>query len=573
MRDLRQGVKHLLGQYPQLDRLAKLYLFRKRARSTGHPDWSGMLSRDGEAWREALQAGRRGPRVLIATNAGGYFTGASLESLLGVGLTLRQAEVHISLCDAALPACMLAHTGYFPDSARFARQGPRDLCGSCFAPANAMFASLGFPVHRMGDQLIAEDRKLAATLAASTPAGEIVAFRLEGLEVGEHALAGALRFFARADLQGEPDGEAILRRYFEASVLTALATRRLVRANGYSVAVFHHGIYVPQGIVGEVCRQEGIRVVTWNPAYRKQSFVFSHGDTYHHTLMAEPTSAWDRLAWSAEMEGDILAYLKSRWQGTEDWIWFHERPQVDLGSIAAEVGVDFSKPCIGLLTNVMWDAQLHYPSNAFPSMLDWVLETIRYFAGRPDLQLLIRVHPAEIRGTLPSRQPIVAEIRRAFPELPANVFLIPPESQISTYVAMLQCDSVIIFGTKTGVELTSMGIPVVVAGEAWIRNKGVTLDATSVPDYFRILDQLPLGCRMDTALVERSRRYAYHWFFRRMIPLEFAEPASGDPPFRIRVERLADVAPGRSAGLDTICNGILQGSEFAYPAERLRQLV
>jgi hypothetical protein len=511
--------------------------------------------------------------VLIATNAGGYFTGASLESLLGVGLTLRQAEVHISLCDAALPACMLAHTGYFPDSARFARQGPRDLCGSCFAPANAMFASLGFPVHRMGDQLSAEDRERAANLAASTPAREIVDFRLEGLEVGEHALAGALRFFARADLQGEPYGEAILRRYFEASVLTALATRRLVRANGYSVAVFHHGIYVPQGIVGEVCRQEGIRVVTWNPAYRKQSFVFSHGDTYHHTLMAEPTSAWDRLEWSAEMEGDILAYLKSRWQGTEDWIWFHERPQVDLGSIAAEVGVDFSKPCIGLLTNVMWDAQLHYPSNAFPSMLDWVLETIRYFAGRPDLQLLIRVHPAEIRGTLPSRQPIVAEIRRAFPELPANVFLIPPESQISTYVAMLQCDSVIIFGTKTGVELTSMGIPVVVAGEAWIRNKGVTLDATSVPDYFRILDQLPLGCRMDTALVERSRRYAYHWFFRRMIPLEFAEPASGDPPFRIRVERLADVAPGRSAGLDTICNGILQGSEFAYPAERLRQLV
>jgi len=245
---------------------------------------------------------------------------------------------------------------------------------------------------------------------------------------------------------------------------------------------------------------------------------------------------------------------------------------VDLGSIAAEVGVDFSKPCIGLLTNVMWDAQLHYPTNAFPSMLDWVLETIRYFAGRPDLQLLIRVHPAEIRGTLPSRQPIVAEIRRAFPQLPANVFLIPPESQISTYVAMLQCDSVIIFGTKTGVELTSMGIPVVVAGEAWIRNKGVTLDATSVPDYFRILDQLPLGCRMDSALVERSRRYAYHWFFRRMIPLEFAEPASGDPPFRIRVERLADVAPGRSAGLDTICNGILQGSEFAYPAERLRLL-
>jgi hypothetical protein len=301
--------------------------------------------------------------------------------------------------------------------------------------------------------------------------------------------------------------------------------------------------------------------------------VFSHGDTYHHTLLEEPTSAWDQMTWTPRMEADIMEYLKSRWQGTEDWIWFHERPQVDPSAISAEVGVDFSKPCIGLLTNVMWDAQLHYPTNAFPTMLAWVLATIDYFAARPELQLLIRVHPAELRGTLPSRQPLMAELGRAYPSLPKNVFVIPPESQVSTYAAMLQCDSAIIFGTKTGVELTSMGIPVIVAGEAWIRNKGLTLDATSVADYFRILDQLPLGCRMDTAQIERSRRYAYHWFFRRMIPLEFTEPATGDPPFRIRVRRLSNLAPGMSPGLDTICDGILHGLEFSYPAELWRYRV
>jgi hypothetical protein len=57
---------------------------------------------------------------------------------------------------------------------------------------------------------------------------------------------------------------------------------------------------------------------------------------------------------------------------------------------------------------------------------------------------------------------------------------------------MLECNAVIIYGTKTGVELTSMGRPVIVAGEAWIRNKGLTLDATSRDNYFHILDGLPL---------------------------------------------------------------------------------
>ena len=72
-----------------------------------------------------------------------------------------------------------------------------------------------------------------------------------------------------------------------------------------------------------------------------------------------------------------------------------------------------AKPVIGLLTNVSWDAQLHYPANAFPNMLEWLVQTCEYFATRPDLQLLIRVHPAEISGFPPSRQPILARAAQA----------------------------------------------------------------------------------------------------------------------------------------------------------------
>jgi len=268
------------------------------------------------------------------------------------------------------------------------------------------------------------------------------------------------------------------------------------------------------------------------------------------------------------MEADIMAYLKSRWRGTNDWIWFHDQPEENLEHIARETGADFSRPVIGMLTNVMWDAQLHYPANAFPDMLDWVIKTIDYFAKRPELQLLIRVHPEEIRGALLSRQLIADENKEAFPLLPKNVFVIPPGSQVSTYAAMQACNAVIIYGTKTGVELSSMGIPVIVAGEAWIRNKGVTMDASSAEDYFKLLDRLPLESRLNEATVERARKYAYHFFFRRMIPLEFMEPASGHSPYRLEIGNLSDLMPGRSRGLDIICNGILRGTDFIYPAER-----
>lgn len=565
---LQALVNSYLLRFPHLHRLVRLYLRGRRAKTNGYPRWTQMLGKDYASYKAHLGAVGSGPRVLIATSVGGHLAGTSLESLLGAALTVRGAQVDVLLCDAALPACLHCDVTWYPRQEQFVKHGPsKDLCHHCFEPAAAMYTELGLPVLRYSEFLDAKTRAAAAERAARTSKAEIDAFKLDDVAVGEHAVAGALRYYARASLDSEPWGEAVLRRYFHAALLTTYATQRLLAARRYDAAVFHHGIYVPQGLIGEVCRAHGVRVVNWNPAYRKRTFIFSHHDTYHHTLLSEPTGVWDDLALTPERERELLTYLKSRWYGTEDWIWFHEKPQPDLKKIAQEIGIDWSRPCIGLLTNVMWDAQLHYPANAFASMLDWVTQTIRYFAGRPSLQLLIRVHPAEIRGTLPSRQPLVAELARLLPTMPPNVFVIPPESSVSTYAAMHQCNAVLIYGTKTGVELTSMGIPVIVAGEAWIRNKGLTLDARSAGEYFALLDRLPLDHRMSAGTIDRARRYAYHFFFRRMIPVDCMEPTGGNPPYRVHVRGVRDLLPGTQAGLDVICDGILKGTEFVYPAE------
>jgi hypothetical protein len=567
MRSLRELFRNQLRKIPSLERRARLVARRHRL-ATEQPDWTAILSSERSSWDQVVAAARGGQRVLVATSVGSHLAGTSLESVLAAALTLRGAEVDVLLCDTALPACLAADVTWYPNQRQFAHHGPsRDLCRGCFDSGAAVYRGLGLRVRTYSEYLSSLDRELAARLAAEVPMAEIPAYTLDGLAVGEHAVAGALRFYARATLDGEPEAEAVVRRYFQAALLTCLATRALLQEVPYEVAVFHHGIYVPQGLIGECCRSAGVRVVNWNPAYRKQCFIFSHGDTYHHTLMAEPTESWEHIKWSPQLEAGLLEYLESRWYGTQDWIWFHDRPMADLERISREVGADFSKPCVGLLTNVMWDAQLHYPANAFANMLEWVVSTIEWFARRPDLQLIIRVHPAELRGTLVSRQPILAEIRRRFPALPSNVFTIGPESQVSTYAVMSRCNAVLIYGTKTGVELASIGTPVIVAGEAWIRNKGITLDAASAADYFALLERLPLPTAMPEARIQRARRYAYHFFFRRMIPLEFMQPSRDDVPYRVSLRSFRELARGRSRGLDVICEGILRNQPFTYPAE------
>lgn len=526
------------------------------------------IQRDKDIWENALKNASNGDRILISTSVGGHLPVMTFDTMLAVALILRGADVHMLLCDKILPAC--EHLTWYktPDLADFVKRGvSKPICQKCFNPAIEKCRAFGIPVHTYSEFLGSAERKTAVEISNSLSFEEIPGFCLDGLRVGEHALAGALRFFARGTLEDQQGAEPVLRHYLRAALLTVYAARNCFDRFNFQSASFHHGIYVPQGLIGEVARQRGVRIANWQVAYRKKSFIFSHHDTYHHTMLTEPVESWKKIPWNPKIEADLMAYLKSRWQGTQDWIWFHDQPQENLKEIVKETGVDFSRPSIGLLTNVMWDAQLHYPANAFPNMKEWIVQTIRYFGARPELQLIIRIHPAELRGTVKSSQLMSDEIRKSFPVLPPNVFVIPPESQISTYALMMQCNAAIIYGTKTGVELTSMGIPVIVAGEAWIRNKGLTLDAHSIPEYFQILDQLPLPRSKDDSQLEMARKYAYHFFFRRMIPIQCIQPAAGASAYVVELNSLSELLSGSDPGLDAICNGILQGSDFVYPAE------
>ena len=556
-------MRHGIRKFPKIWRASRLARRWYHARFDAYPDWRAPIATDPGLWESARNAAQGGPRVLMATSIGSYAHAVSLESALAAALTFRGAEVHALLCDGSMTACAECEASLYPNIEKFVAQGPtRDLCRDCQWPAERVYGQLGLKVHRYGDWLTSEDRAEAKRMASSLPADQIESFTMDGLAIGEHAHAGALRFFATGSLAGEPHAEPVLRRYLESALLTAFATRRLFRTVGFASAVFTHGIYVPWGIIGEVARQERVHISTWNVAYRKRRFIFSHDDTYHHTLMTEPREHWEHMKLSATQERELMQYLRSRREGMFDWIVFHQATLQEPGVIARRVGIDPAKPVIGLLTNVAWDAQLHYPANAFPNMLEWLVQTCEYFAGRPDLQLLIRVHPAEINGFPPSRQPILQELRKRLPRLAPNIIVVPPDSGMSTYALMSLCNAAIIYGTKMGVELTSVGLPVIVAGEAWIRNKGLTHDASTPAEYFEILGRLPFSERLGERQLTRARRYAYHFFFNRMIPLPFIQPKAGYPIYNVRLDTLKVLLPGASQGLDIICDGILSRRPF-----------
>lgn len=575
---IRDALRGLVKQAPGLERRVRLSLRAQRLPQPGaHPDWPAILGQDQSDWDHARQQAKSQPqqRVLIASSMGAYQGATCLDSVLAVALTLRGAAVTPLLCDGVLPACQECTLGLTGPARRFARRGPgRQACQPCYGPAAAMWQELGLPATPYSEAISLPAIDEAKTFAQETQATtdpERRALTLDGHPVGEHALAGALRYFAVGQLAHEPQGDAIFRRFLNAAVLAVRAAETVIDQTRPDVAIIHHGLYTPQGLIASVCRRRGVRVVTWNPAYRRGRFIFSHGDTYHHTLLSEPSTLWNAAEWDDDRRQATLNYLDSRRHGQDDWVYFHgEKPRFNLEAHAQPLGLDLAQPFTLVLTNVVWDAQLHYQSGAFASMTDWLIRTVQWFARHPDRQAVIRIHPAEVNGALPTREPAMQTIQAALDTLgekPSNLIVIPPDHALSTYALADRAKNAVIFGTKTGVELAAQGLPVLVAGEAWVRGKGLTQDAKSEEDYFDQLRKLDDAPPLDGSTRDRALRYAHHFFFRRMIPIDVIGPGEtgvGRPPFRVTAQGLSPFGADGDPGLQTICRGILKQSPMIY---------
>jgi hypothetical protein len=488
-----------------------------------------------------------------------------------MGLHLRGAQPHFLLCDGALAACEEANHYHFGVTPEFGEHGPgRTLCPYCHGTGKDIYSQLPLPLHWYGEFTSTEESKEDLVRARGMSTEDCFGFELGGMPLGEHVRAGVLRYFKRGTLDElDPrEVQAAAARYLAGALTTARVLGRVIDRLKPEVVVAHHGIYVPQGIVDLVARARGLRIVNWGMAYRDRSVIYSHHDTYHRTMLHEPTSLWDSRPLTEPQAKEIEEYLARRRAGGDIGVkWTAELRDVS-GLDASDrnllraLGLDPAKPVYGLLPNILWDAGIYYGTPVFETMLDWLFVTVDHFLRDMNQQLIIRVHPHEAQPRH-TYQKVIPELERRYGRLPDTIRVVAPEDPTSTYRLMDLCRAVLVYGTKTGLEIAAAGIPVVVAGEAWIRNKGFSMDVVSREHYEEILAKAYNMHRLSADIVARARRYAYYFFFERMIPVPGIDSGGGWPP-KLALESLGELMPGAHAGMETICDGILKGKDFIY---------
>lgn len=543
-----------------------LKIFRKYLGGQRLPNWNEINK------NKVKKKKIRNERILIAVSTGGLESHLVFESMIGSILSYEGYQVDYLLCDEILPACIMATIDRINEK-KFNKFGSKKICSYCFLRSNNYLKSTGGYVLKFSDFISSEDyTKIKNLNFDNFTFQDIKNYKLDDIPLGEHANSGAIRYFASSDFEKMNNSKDILLKYLKSSIITKKVCENLFKKKIYKEVFINHGIYVPQGIILDSAKKFKIKTSTWSPGYRRNSVIISRGDTYHRTLIYEDNSKWENFEFSKNEEKKIDNYLKSRWYGKTDWEFYFNNPKFNIEEYFEKKGIDMNKPIVGLATNMLWDAQVYFPTNFFSGMLEWLFFTIDFFIKNPHLQLVIRVHPAETHPTKKSVQRVERDIINKYGQLPKNIIVIKPDDNISTYSVFEKCNSVIVYASKIGIETSATNIPTIICGESFVRNKKVTLDPTSKDEYLEMLKKIPFPKDFISEKdLNRAKKYAYHFWFRKT--MEFKSLIENDLKKGIFMEiknELFDIYDNKKdPALEETINSIITGGDYILKDENL----
>jgi hypothetical protein len=315
----------------------------------------------------------------------------------------------------------------------------------------------------------------------------------------------------REDVTGT---EPIYQLRHERNLNAACRALEYFQKNRPDVVIIPNGMIQEFGAVYETVRFLGIQTVTYEFGEQDQRTWLAQNQPVMYFNGVEPLWAARRnRSLDKEQRAWLESFLTSR-QGLSTGDKFaHLWQKIDRtggAKMRAVLNLD-DRPIVLLPTNVLGDSATLGRTVFSRSMTDWIEQLIQFFAKRLEVQLLVRIHPAETWTVGPS----VAEIiQKCLPIMPSHIHLIGAEEKVNTYDLMEITDLALVYTTHAGLEMATRGIPVVVSGKAHYRKKGFTLDADTWDEYFNVLDQAlnSIPKRLTASQLELAWNYAYSFF-------------------------------------------------------------
>lgn len=447
-------------------------------------------------------------KFLICTISGDNYIIRLFDNLFYITLKLFKIDVSILKCGKSLALCNVSNYSLISSM----KKDQEKLCYLCTKGFSSEFDQYGKDVLTVKDYI---DRKII------TDANKIVnkinsknVFKIKNISsyINENTKSAFIRFNGSSIFNlNDPKNIKIIKEYYKSALIFEYAFKKLLRTKKFNRIICHHGIYIPHGIILSIAKLKKISTYVWQPGYRKNSVVVVKNNNVHSYF--PKTKKWNKFKFDTLEQNRIKKYLRSRVNAADNWLNFNTKSQ-------KKIIFSNDNPTYLMALNVDWDAVVHFKSLSFNNMFDWLKFTVDYFINNPNKNLIIRAHPAELLGNVPSSLSAEKYLKSIYTTLPSNIRFISSFSSLNTYDLCQQSDVLLVYSSKISIEIATLGKPVIMSGEGWIKNKNIIHEAKSAKEYKKYLDKnIKFLNKKSKKNKLGSLKFAYFYFFKKMFKI------------------------------------------------------
>lgn len=501
-------------------------------------------------------------RILIWRGPNLMKLGLAIETALGLALSLRGAEVGMVYCDGSLSGCVLRSVKQPKPVSEWHK-----ICPKCSLTGKAIFSAAGLGVIEYGSYLTPSDILHFRKLINQVSTSEYFNFRWENVRVGALALSATHRYYLGCNPEQANEADQIKREYLFSALVSTLVSKRIIEHIRPTRIIMLHGTYVEWGPIFDLAIKAGIPVTRYMVGYERDTLYFktaTSADTRHlYKLNPETEAEVNAMPFDDNEYNDIARYMQNRQQGKRERVNLFKQERQDPASLKIGFGFDKDQPLWCIFPHLSYDSVFFTDSNMFPTHTEWMLQVLKTISVTSDINWLIKIHPAErVHGVVTRTEDMIKEY---LPELPGHIRIIPSDSDINPYDLMQVIDGGVTNYGTVGLELTTLGKPVIISGLAHYANKGFTHEAATPEEYLALIKRASSFGPLSDEQVRLAFKYAHLFMLRRQIPFQLVKQDDGD--IRLAFDALEDIKPGNIPILDFLCERILTGGEFILNRE------
>lgn len=510
------------------------------------------------------------------------------DGILTWALRLRGADIIPTMCDKLQSTQCMIYSGVWQGSFEPGFEERRkNICAQCVNHDLRLWEILNIRPIRLSSYLTEGERDAIWQEVRTLMQDDWENAVFEGYPIGREVfkavvnnhLQGEIKPYWREQANEMAVSHAFnviaLKRAYE-RIFTTIAPERIVGNGGY---------YYQWGVVHELAQQNQIPYYRYFPV-GLQPMAWNYALNSKHLIDVNPAwDSWIKQPWGEKEQLRVKNDLKARGL----YVSLAQEPDIAerVEQLRAKLNLDKSKRTLLAFTGVIWDANTNIQSDVYQNMYLWLLDTIDWFTHHPQVQLIIRVHPAE--DAVPSIDPqnrsrFEKELAEKGITLPSNVFLIKQHEKVETYDLMHLSDVGTVYMSTTGLEFSCLGKPLIAIGPVHYTNKGFTLEPKSRFDYQEMLAQHLVNKQLFKAPEEiqlLAMKYWYLYAFHASCVTGLFETQQknwlaikrGIDGFSFHPKALTaqDLLPGANEQIDYFCDAVMNSlpimGENRWPPE------